>query len=648
MEPSLKFIHLEDDRNDAELVKTTLAAAGIECEIVLAVDRDQFVAALEGGCFDLIISDYSLPSFDGMTALALTREKDPDIPFIFLSGQMGEERAIDSLKTGATDYVLKTRLSRLAPAVRRALEEHHERLAHLQTEKALVESEEKMRIIADTAIDALISMDNDGTISFWNKAAERIFGYTSQEALGADLHKLLAPRRYHADANRNLAIFQNTGTGPAIGKTLELTAVRKDGTEFPVELSLATMNIKGKWCALGVLRDISDRKALESQLLQSQKLEAIGQLAGGVAHDFNNILTGIIGFTTLAMMKMDKDDPLMEYLDHVIIAANRAADLTKSMLIFSRKQAINPQPVNLNQIISKIEKFLKRIIGEDIELELSMEQEVLTINADSGQIEQVLMNLAANARDAMPKGGLMSIGSGKVEIDHNFMASNGYSEPGTYAVLSFSDSGEGMDETVCKKLFEPFFTTKEVGKGTGLGLSIVYGIVKQHKGFINVYSQPGIGTTFKIYLPLTQAVIEESPELKEGVIKGGKETILVADDDALFLDLAERAFSMFGYTVISAVNGSEALAAFKENRGKINLVILDIIMPKMNGKEAFDEMRKIDPDLKGIFVSGYTRDIIINKGLIDQSLNFLSKPVNPKELLTKVREVLESEHHGNE
>lgn len=648
MGPSLKFLHLEDDRNDAELAKATLVAAGIECEIVLAEDRDQFVAALEGEGFDLIISDYSLPSFDGMTALLLTHEKYPDIPFIFLSGQMGEERAIDSLKMGATDYVLKNRLSRLAPAVQRALQEHRERLALLQADKALIESEERMRIIADTAADALISMDNDGTISFWNKAAERIFGYTYREVLGKDLHALLAPQRYHADAKKNVAVFQNTGTGTAIGKTLELAALRKDGTEFPVELSLAAMNLKGKWCALGVLRDISDRKALESQLLQSQKLEAIGQLAGEVAHDFNNILTGIIGFTTLAMMKMGKDDPSMENLDQVIVAANRAAELTKSMLVFSRKQAISPQAINLNDIIKKIEKFLRRIIGEDIDLELSIKQEVLTVNADSGQIEQVLMNLVTNARDAMPKGGMITIESGMVEIDRQFVASHGYGEPGTYAVISFSDSGVGMDETVSKKLFEPFYTTKEAGKGTGLGLSIVYGIIKQHNGFINVYSQLGIGTTYKIYLPLIQTPVDEMHDSKDKVITGGSETILVADDDTFFRELANRVFSMFGYIVITAKNGSEALTIFRENMDKIDLVVLDIIMPKMNGKEAFDEMIKIAPQIKAIFVSGYTSEIINDRGLIDPNLNFVGKPVSPKDLLIKVREVLGTEHTEHE
>jgi PAS domain S-box-containing protein len=387
-------------------------------------------------------------------------------------------------------------------------------------------------------------------------------------------------------------------------------------------------------------RDITERKLLESQLFQAQKMEAIGQLAGGVAHDFNNILTAIIGFSTLIEMNLDKNDPQRENLNHVLAGADRAAELTRSLLTFSRKQIINPQLVNLNEIIRKIEKFLKRIIGEDIDLKTSITPGALTINADSGQIEQVLMNLSANARDAMPKGGLLSLETGTVDMDADYVKLHGFGEPGCYALISVSDTGEGMDETICKKVFEPFFTTKEVGKGTGLGLSIVYGIIKQHNGFINVYSEPDKGTTFKIYLPLIQSATEGKDIREEEVLVGGTETILVVDDDTSLRELAEKFLRMFGYTIITAVDGEEALALFRENREKIDLVILDIIMPKMNGKDAFDEMRKINPDIKSIFISGYTRDIIHKRGLLDQSLEFVSKPLNPKKLLIKVREVL--------
>ena len=391
-------------------------------------------------------------------------------------------------------------------------------------------------------------------------------------------------------------------------------------------------------------RDITERKTLESQLFQAQKMEAVGQLAGGVAHDFNNILTAIIGFSTLVEMDMTRDDPQRENLVQVLSAADRAVDLTGSLLAFSRKQIINPQPVDLNLIIKKIEKFLKHIIGADIDLRILVGLEELTVNADSGQIEQILMNLAANARDAMPYGGLLAFETGTVEMDADYVKAHGFGEPGCYAVISLSDTGEGMDETMRKRVFEPFFTTKEVGKGTGLGLSIVYGIVKQHNGFINVYSEPGNGTTFKIYLPRTQPTGTEREAGTEVLLEGGTETILVVDDDASMRKLAEKFLGMFGYRVITAVDGNEALDRFRENREMIDLVILDIIMPKMNGKDVFDEMKKINPDIKAIFISGYTRDIIHKRGLLDLSLDFVAKPLNPKKLLLKVREVLGGRH----
>ncbi len=392
-------------------------------------------------------------------------------------------------------------------------------------------------------------------------------------------------------------------------------------------------------------RNITERKKLESQLFQAQKMEAVGQLTSGVAHDFNNILTAIIGFSSLIEMSLDRDDPRRTNLNHVLAGAYKAAELTRSLLAFSRKQIINPQPVDLNELIGKIEKFLKRIIGEDIDLITSITPDVLTINADSGQIEQILMNLAANARDAMPKGGLLSLETGTVEINADYVKLHGFGELGSYALISVSDTGDGMDETTCNKVFEPFFTTKEVGKGTGLGLSVVYGIIKQHNGFINVYSEPGKGTTFRIYLPLIQTAVTGKSAGEEEILERGTETILVVDDDASLRELAEKFLGTFGYTVITAADGSEALARFRENREGIHLVIMDIIMPKMNGKDAYDEMRKINPDVKVIFISGYTRDIIHKRGVLDQSLDFVSKPLNPKKLLAKVREVLGGNHH---
>jgi len=391
---------------------------------------------------------------------------------------------------------------------------------------------------------------------------------------------------------------------------------------------------------IGMNQDMTERRQLEEQLLHSQKMEAIGQLAGGIAHDFNNILSAIIGYGSLMVMKMDQKDPQRQYADQILAAAERAADLTRSLLAFSRKQLINPRPVDLNQIIRKTDKFLHRIIGEDIDLKTPLSQEVLTVNAYSGQIEQVLMNLATNSRDAMPGGGTLSIMTEVADIDADFIRTHGYGGPGKYARLSISDSGAGMNETTRKRLFEPFFTTKEVGKGTGLGLSIVYGIIKQHNGYINVYSEPGEGTTFNIYLPLICSLIEDVTSSDE-IPSGGTEAVLVVDDDKMLRELTEKVLSQFGYTVITAADGREAVDKFNEFKEKVKLVVMDVIMPNMNGKEAMDRIRKISPATKVIFLSGYTSDIIHARGLFDEELEFISKPLSPLKFLQTVRKVLD-------
>jgi len=514
---------------------------------------------------------------------------------------------------------------------------------------ALRESEGRYRLLLESVTDYVYTtqvVNGRPVATSYGSGCVAVTGYPPEE-YAADPGLWL--RMVHEE-DRPIVLEQaNSVFAGKTPFTIEHRIIHKDGrVRWVRDTPVPRYDQQGSLIACdGIVTDITEQKTLERQLLQSNKMEAIGQLAGGIAHDFNNILTAIIGFSTIIEMDMDKDDPNRVNVEHILVAAGRAADLTGSLLAFSRKQIINPQPVDLNQIIRKLEKFLQRIIGEDVDFKASICQEVLTVNADSGQIEQVLMNLATNARDAMPEGGLLSLETGTFEMDEEFVKANGFGKPGSYAVISFSDTGEGMDETTCKKVFEPFFTTKEVGKGTGLGLSIVYGILKQHDGFINVYSEPGQGTTFKIYLPLIHAEVAENLAGKEEILEGGTETILVADDDASLRELSEKFLGMFGYTIITAVDGRDALAKFRENRDKIDLVILDIIMPKMNGKDAFDEMRKINPNVKAIFISGYTGEIIHKRGLLDQTLVFVSKPLNLKRLLVKVREVLGGSHQGS-
>ena len=514
--------------------------------------------------------------------------------------------------------------------------------------------------ITEHATDAIEGIDLDTNIVSWNSGAETLFGYSAHEVIGRP-HSFIVPKEAQEACRERFKKATLEGSVRA-----ETERIKKDGRRFPVEMTLTALKDEkaehtGFVC---ITRDITERKKLEEQLRQAQKLEAIGQLAGGVAHDFNNILSGIIGFGSLVEMNMKEDDPNRAHLKEILKAGERAAQLTKSLLAFSRKQIIDLKPQNLNEIIKGVESFLRRIIGEDIELKAILtpppsapplkirggrgsyvsEEEIgdLTVLADRGQIEQVLMNLAANARDALPNGGDLIIETKQVGLDVEFIKRHGYGEAGIYALLTVTDSGTGMDEKTRERIFEPFFTTKELGRGTGLGLAMVYGIIKQHDGFINVYSEPEKGTTFKIYLPLIKSAVEESVGATPAAYpKGGTETVLVAEDDQAVRKLTMNVLERFGYKVIAAEDGEEAIKKFKENKKEIQLLLLDVIMPKKNGKEVYEEIKKINPRIKTIFLSGYTANLIHKKGILEEGLNFMLKPVSPKELLKKVRETLD-------
>jgi CheY-like chemotaxis protein len=366
-------------------------------------------------------------------------------------------------------------------------------------------------------------------------------------------------------------------------------------------------------------------------------------LAGGVAHDFNNILTVIDGYGTMMLQSMPQDYPLKDYMEHILAASDRAANLTRSLLAFSRKQVMNPLSVNLNIVVGNVVKFLRRILGEHIKLTTISKADPLPILADSAMIEQVLINLAANARDAMPKGGDLSIETDLQQLDEAFVKIHGYTTPpGLYSVIHVTDSGCGMDERTVKRIFDPFFTTKEVGKGTGLGLSMAYGIIKQHNGYINVYSEPGNGTTFRIYLPAMtdktkhdEIVIAKQPRLT-----GGTETILLAEDDPAVRVLMEKILTDYGYHVILAEDGQDAAEKFAVNKEKIKLVLMDVIMPKKNGKEAADEIRQLKPGIQVLFSSGYTADFIHNQAELPEAVELIMKPVKPLELISKIEELL--------
>lgn len=506
---------------------------------------------------------------------------------------------------------------------------------HRITAISLSASEEKYRSLVDSLSLGVYqnTFEPQGHFIQANPAMLKIFGYDSQDEFMS-----ISVSDLYQNAEDRIRFIEEVGLAGTVTDK-ELAMRRKDGTPIWVSASSALQKDKtgSNYIICGIVEDITEKKRLESQLLQAQKMEAIGTFAGGIAHDFNNILTAIIGYASMLKLKMQEQETLQHYVEDILASSDKATKLTQSLLAFSRKQTIKPTCQNLNDIVSRVEKFLHRIIGEDIDFRMELAKEALTIMADSGQLEQVLLNLATNGRDAMPNGGMLSIKTERADIT----SSSGYLPPGPYAVLSVSDTGSGMDEQTRQRIFEPFYTTKESGKGTGLGLSIVYGIIKQHNGEINVYSEPGNGTTFRIYFRLESAKQTETQEACHEELHKGTETILLAEDNADVRLLMKNILEDFGYNVIEAVDGQDALEKFKASRLAIDMLIMDVVMPRKNGKEAYDLIRQDNQHIPVLFASGYTADIIHQKGILEEGMCFISKPVTPFMLLKKVREILD-------
>lgn len=499
------------------------------------------------------------------------------------------------------------------------------------------ESLVKLSLAVEQSPVSIMITDTSGRIEFTNPKFTEVTGYTSDEAAGKNPRFL---KSGETPSEVYLALWANITSGKVWHG--ELHNRKKDGELFWESISISPVkNTEGIITHyVAIKEDITRQKKLEEQLRQSQKLEAIGQLAGGIAHDFNNMLTAIIGYAHLLGMKIAKDNELRLFVDQILSSAEKSADLTRQLLAFSRKQVIAPRETDLNALIKGMEKFLIRLIGEDIEFKTVLAGEDLIVMVDSGQIEQVIMNLCTNARDAMPGGGVLSVSTEVKEQDAVYAEAQGLPQPGKYASISVTDTGQGMDEKIIQRIFEPFFTTKEQGKGTGLGLSIVYGIIKQHNGNITVYSEPGRGTTFRIYLPLVKSRGEET--IREAAPpEGGTETILIAEDNEEVRELTKNVLEQYGYRVIEASNGEEAVNKYREHREHVQLVIMDVIMPRKSGKEAVDEISRINPAVKVLFTSGYAAEALDVKSILQEKIDFISKPVAPNSLLTRIRGILD-------
>ena len=521
MKSPLRLLHLEDDPVDAELITTTLIEGNIPCQSQLVDTRQAFVAALKEGRMDLILADYSIPGFDGMTALMLARQHCPDVPFLFVSATIGEELAIDAMHQGATDYVLKQRLRRLVPSVQRALRELDDRAERKRAEEALRQS--------------------------------------------------------------------------------------------------------------------------EKQFLQSQKMEAVGRLAGGIAHDFNNLLTVIVGYSQVLSTELGPQHPLRGKVDETLKAGERAATLIRQLLTFSRKQSLDPKVLSLNTAVTSLESLLRRLISEDIQLISTLDPTNGRLRADQAQLEQVLVNLVVNARDAMPKGGRLTIETAQVELTRSPVYHLNPLPPGPYIRLSVSDTGCGMDRQTQSHIFEPFFTTKGEGKGSGLGLSTVFGIVTQCGGAIDVTSRVGHGTRFDLYFPSVESdILATAPPQSQGQPQRGTETILVVEDEPSVRTLVRDELRKLGSRVIEAKNGVEACLLATQQAGSLQLLLTDVVMPGMGGRELAQHLSVIKPDLRTLFISGYMDDVGIMAGQEEGMSSFLQKPFTPEVLARAVRNLLDT------
>ncbi len=517
-------------------------------------------------------------------------------------------------------------------SLRKALDDHKRAEEHLRR------SEGRFNNLLESAPDAMIVANRAGQIVFANGVAERMFGYQREELLDQRMDMLM-PERFRAEPGRSPAEFFASPRTRSMGATRDLFARRKDGSEFPIEVSLAPVEGEEEMLVSASIRDVSERKELEERLQQSQKMDAVGRLAGGVAHDFNNLLTVINGYSNLLLGGLDARDPMRERITQIRNAGGHAAELTQQLLAFSRKQILQPKVLDLNQLVGDVEKMLRRLVGENIEIVTTLSPQAELVMADPGQMTQVLMNLAVNARDAMPGGGQLAIETARLDLDATYAKVHPEVEPGQYVRLAMTDSGIGMDEATRSRIFEPFYTTKGNGEGTGLGLATVYGIVKQAGGSIWVYSEPGKGTTFKVYLPRVSEAPLPEPAPKIGNLRGD-ETILVVEDQTDLRKLAKEILESHGYTVLTAADGGQAIWQAERHAGPIQLMLTDVVMPGMTARELAGRMKPLRPATKVLYMSGYTDDVVVHRGIVDLGVAYIQKPFTPGSLAAKVREVL--------
>jgi PAS domain S-box-containing protein len=633
---------LEDVPMDAELLEFELRRARIAFEARRVDNREAFVEAVGSFAPDVILADYTLPGFDGMTALLLAKEAAPVTPFIVVTGSINEETAVGCMRAGASDYLLKNNLARIGPAIEAALERERARAERRAAETALRRSEANLRAIFHNAIQDFVLLDRHGVVLTLNTAASNWANWvTGQDVSEGDVLADLLPPGIVGEWTE---FFDRALAGETV--TLERRVTNVAGADRWFEAHLIPV-VAEDGGIIGVclsVVNIDERKRTEENLRRVERLQAIGRLAGGVAHEVNNMMTVVLGLSEFLLRDLPRGDRRHEDVSEISRAADRAANITRQLLAFSRQQVMQPRPLDISAVVHGTHGMLSRMLGPSHQMRLDLAPMLSSVRADPNQLEQVLLNLVLNARDAMPSGGTITVETRSVMLDDDYMRRHaGVEIPhGPYNALIVSDTGHGMEPEVQHRIFEPFFTTKPLGEGTGLGLSTAYGIVKQSGGYIWVYSEPGLGTTFKVYLPAYSEKAPASPGAAREVPAGGSETLLVVEDEEMVRLLACRVLRERGYTVHEAAHGAEALELLSRTPRLPDLVVSDVVMPTMGGRELGSHLRERAPDLPVLYMSGFTGEDVVRRGLLDPGVPFQQKPFHPDALAKQVRDLLDA------
>ena len=633
----LRLLIVEHAAEDVELVLIALKESGVRPDHTVVQGKEEFRQALQSGKYDAVLSDYRLPSWNGLDALKELRESGRDIPFLLVTGTLGEEAAVECMKHGVDDYILKGHISRLPMALRKAVSEKALRGEKEQAQNALRLSEARNRDLFENSSYAIFRATFDGALMDGNPALLQMLGRSSTDELNG-LNLLRDVMRFPEQCAELMNECRERGQV----RGAELEWRRRDGGYVAVRLNVRRLSIPGPPdCMEFIAEDVTEFRAMERQLRQAQKFEAIGQLAGGIAHDFNNVVGAILGWSELGIEQNRGNAQVVDRFAKIREQAERAATLTRELLAFARRQVLQPSAVDLNAVTSSLVSFLDKVIPTNIELKV-ITGSLDPVKADPTQLEQVLMNLCLNARDAMPDGGRLLIETEMVELDESFCRFYPQISPGRYAVLSVSDTGLGMDAETRERIFEPFFTTKERGKGTGMGLATVYGIVKQHGGFIHVYSEPRQGSLFRVYLHTLSGAPADGHSAKTPAPAfsdmRGTETILIAEDHESIREMARQTLANLGYRVLSASDGAEALRLCESEIPA--LAILDVIMPKLGGPAAGAKLSALFEGIPLLYTSGYSQDSE-NMAPAGPEARYLQKPYSPTTLGRIVREILD-------